>query len=407
MIKRAILLAVLQSVAALLFSLDSAAQNAMLPLHPIVMAQGGSYIAIARGYNTLFSNPAGFARGDGELTLLSTSIWIHSDPRAAIPAARALFAGALDGNRGRIEDQFTSQGFGAGGAGGIGYVGNNLGIGVSAVFDALLSGETFPTATDSGDIEGVLASEISIIGGFAVPFQLANARLSIGADIRPFVRAYSFVDDAALTAGMISRYLGVSSQDADDDFMANTPVLNGFGLAFDLGVLAEWRNATVGMSLRDIGGTDLNYSTHSLERVWAALRTGSLPAPAQSGDSGYVEERYYVPMTANLGVAYHPQLSGFGRRLDPVVHMEVRDLLRIADHNTAAGAVLHLHAGAQISLWDTFSLRGGLYQGHPTVGAGLSLGFFDLNAALFTREMGAYRGDQPVSGAAIEAALRF
>ncbi|TVQ41245.1 MAG: hypothetical protein EA384_00545 [Spirochaetaceae bacterium] len=401
----AVLIAVLAAVP--LFGFDSRTQSAMPPLHPVVMAQGGSYTAIARGYNALFSNPAGFARPEGELTLLSATMWMHSRPHAVIPGAAALFRGTLEGDRRRIEEQFTSRGFGTGGAAGIGYVGNNLGIGVSAVFDALLFGQSFPTADDQGDIEGVLASEISIIGGFAVPFTLGGARVSLGGDLRPFVRAYSYVEDATLTAGMIARYLGVDSLHADEAFMDNTPVLNGFGLGFDLGLLVEWRQATVGLSLRDIGGTDLNFSSHSLERVWAAIRTGSLPAPAQSGDQGYVEQRYYVPMSANLGVAYHPRLTGFGRRLDPVVHVEVRDLLRAADHDTPAGSLLHLHAGAQISLWDSFALRGGLYQGHPTFGAGLSVGFLDLNAALFTREFGAYPGDRPVSGASLEAALRF
>lgn len=391
-----------------LFGDSSVAQKPITPLDPVVMAQGGSYAAIARGYHTLFSNPAGFARTDGELTLLSATMWVHSDPQTVIPATRSLFRGSLNGDAERIEKQFAGGGFGTGGAAGIGYVGHNVGIGFSAVFDSFFRGDQFPTVDDTGNIEGVLTSEISIIGGFAVPFSLGAARVSVGADIRPFVRAYSLVDDPNLTAGMIARYLGVGvHQDAYEDFMDNTPVLNGFGIGFDLGVLVEWPQATVGFTLRDVGGTDLNYSEHSLDEVRSAMLGGTQPTPARSGDPGYIAVNYYVPMTATAAFAYHPRLTGRGRRLDPVVHMEVRDLFRIADRDSAGGALLHLHTGAQVSLWNTFALRAGLHQGHPTVGAGLSLGFLDINAALFTRELGRYPGDSPSSGAALEAAIRF
>ncbi len=408
MYRLSVLAAIAFLAASPLFGNSSTAQSPLVPLDPVVMAQGGSYAAVARGYSTLFSNPAGFARTEGELTLLSATMWVHSDPRAVIPATRALFRGSLNGDAGRIEEQFAGGGFGTGGAAGIGYVGNNVGIGFSAVFDSFFRGDQFPSASDTGNLSGVIASEISIIGGFAVPFSLGSARVSVGADVRPFVRAYSLVDDPALTAGMIARYLGVAAHaDADEDFMDNTPVLNGFGIGLDLGALLEWPQATVGLTLRDVGGTDLNYSEHSLAEVRRAMMGGSLPTPARSGDPGYISENYYVPMTANVAFAYHPQLSGFGRRLDPVVHMEVRDLFHIADHDSASGALLHLHAGTQISLWNSVALRAGLYQGHPTVGAGLSLGFLDINAALFTRELGRYPGDAPSSGASLEAAFRF
>ncbi len=51
-----------------------------MPQNPIVMGQGGSFIANAEGYNAFFNNPAGFARG-GELTLTSINAWAFVDRR--------------------------------------------------------------------------------------------------------------------------------------------------------------------------------------------------------------------------------------------------------------------------------------------------------------------------------------
>ena len=51
-----------------------------MPQNPIVMGQGGSFVANAEGYNAFFNNPAGFARG-GELTLTSINAWAFVDRR--------------------------------------------------------------------------------------------------------------------------------------------------------------------------------------------------------------------------------------------------------------------------------------------------------------------------------------
>jgi hypothetical protein len=48
------------------------------PENPSVMGRGGSFTASATGYNSFFSNPAGFA-GEGEFTLGSVNMWTFMD----------------------------------------------------------------------------------------------------------------------------------------------------------------------------------------------------------------------------------------------------------------------------------------------------------------------------------------
>jgi hypothetical protein len=48
------------------------------PESPSVMGRGGSFTATASGYNSFFTNPAGFA-GDGEFTLASANAWAFMD----------------------------------------------------------------------------------------------------------------------------------------------------------------------------------------------------------------------------------------------------------------------------------------------------------------------------------------
>ncbi len=44
---------------------------------------------------------------------------------------------------------------------------------------------------------------------------------------------------------------------------------------------------------------------------------------------------------------------------------------------------------------------------HLTMGGGLKFLVFDLNFAVFTRELGAHIGDKPLSGMSMDAAIRW
>lgn len=59
-------------------TLSSSPLDPFTPENPVVMGRGGSFTATARGYNSFFSNPAGFARS-GEFTLASVNAWAFMD----------------------------------------------------------------------------------------------------------------------------------------------------------------------------------------------------------------------------------------------------------------------------------------------------------------------------------------
>lgn len=65
-----------------------------MPANPIVMGQGGSFVANAEGYNAFFHNPAGFAR-DGEFTLTSINVWGFIDRKLLDFALQILEQGGL------------------------------------------------------------------------------------------------------------------------------------------------------------------------------------------------------------------------------------------------------------------------------------------------------------------------
>jgi hypothetical protein len=126
---------------------------------------------------------------------------------------------------------------------------------------------------------------------------------------------------------------------------------------------------------------------------------GKLPTGAA------VTDTYSIPMDLGAGIAFHPNFGAFNKILDPSIQVDCQDILGAIRGDRSPWSMLH--AGVELTLLRFFSLRAGLNQGYLTFGGGLKLFFLDLNAAVFTRELGAHLGDIPNAGATIDLALRF
>ncbi len=370
---------------------------------PVLMAQGDSSVASARGYRSLFINPATFALGQGEFTLLNLQGWIHSSPTRALESMQ-LFFGDDDiedeATLKRVEKQLSSNGMGVGAAGGVGYVGGGLGIGLRFASDSYFFGEQLP-----GGITGTTTSEISFVGGLGFPFELGPVQVAVGGSVRPFVRVRSLFDNDASDAAL-QNYLGVPGE-TDESYQDITRSLNGYGFALDAGLLLQYRDFTLGLTGRHLGDTRLNYSEHSLAEVNESLSNGALPAEKREGEEGYIPAgRHIIPTRFDIGLMWAPRPWEVAR---PQLHFELRDPLGWADPSgTGSQSFLtRTHVGGELELMQFFSLRAGLNQGRPTGGVGLRLFFFDLNMALYGRELGKQQGDTSSAGAALEFGIRF
>lgn len=364
--------------------------------HPELMAQGGSYTAVAEGYNSLFTNPAGFANGSGSITLGALSMWMRSRPDEIPGLANLLYA--RDGDdpdaRAMLAEKFTGDGYSMGGSLGLGYVRRGLGIGFLAGWDTSFFGPSFPDG-----LEGVLDYEFMLVVGYSATLHLGGVRLLAGADIRPLVRVHALFD-AAASAAMVNKYFGVPTSHDGTDPYAVTDALNGSGIALDAGLLAFTGPFTFGLSVRDIFDTEIRYSRNSLADVNSAILHGGLPqATPVPGD-------YIVPMSFSAGAAFRPDLGGFSRFLAPVIHCEVRDPFGALDPpGKQPGLTERLRVGAEVKLLSSLSLRGGWNGGLPSAGIGLHLLFLDLNFAVFETRSGP--DSRKVPGAALEMAIRW
>ena len=176
-----------------------------------------------------------------------------------------------------------------------------------------MSGPSFPAAT--GDLTGTLG----LIGGLSVPFDVGGFKLHVGGDVRPMVRVHALLTNpvavgilnALSTGGDVLAQLGAA------------PALYGVGIGLDVGAIAELGVFNVGLSIRDLGGTQFRYNTAPFSALTSSL-TSSLQFPSSGS---FVADQYVIPMDIGLGVAFHPDFGTFNNTIDPSVGLDMRNIV--------------------------------------------------------------------------------
>ena len=365
-----------------------------LPMSPDSLGRGGTSIANARGWDALFGNPAGFSRDASAFTLSSTTSWVYARPDQFLGFIGQNAAGSANSSSFLtfLSNQVTGGGLGAGASWGIGYVGGGLGLGAALVLDSVLSGPSLLGVT--GDLTGTLG----FIVGLAVPFEVGGFKIHVGGDVRPMVRVHAPLDNA--TALAMLNALGNGGDVLASLGTANT--FYGVGIGVDAGAIAELGWFNLGLSIRDLAGTQFRYNFSTFSAVQSAVTT-ALQFPTTG--TLVTQDQYVIPMDIGVGLDFHPDFGTFNNVLDPSITLEMRNLVQAISGQVSPWTQLHL--GAEARLFSFFTLRAGLNQGYLTAGAGIKFLFFDFNGAVFTRELGAHVGDQPLAGMTFDASIRW
>jgi len=382
---------------------DPIKENALIPLSPETVAQGESFTGVARGYNALFSNPAGFAR-KGSLTLASATSWIYTNPMDVPDVISTLTSDFSQKDiLNAVENQFTNNGFGVGASAGLGYVGRGLGLGATFSVDSFFKGDTFPLG-----IEGDINAEYMFLGGYAFTIHPWGLDWHIGADAKFIGRVHAPLKTQEMS-GILNGILNAPEEGDPDydpdanpvmDSLNSVDALNGFGFGIDIGTMVEMGSFTVGLSMRDLFGTKLNYNLNEIGTILDTYPN----LPVDSDDPDFSGE-YVIPMNVSLGIGWDPDPRFLKLFFDPMFHLEISDLF--GTYYNDATFWTRIHAGAEIKVLRMLRLRAGIDQGYYTAGLGIKLLFLEAHAAVFTKEMGKYAGDEPASGATVEVAIRF
>jgi hypothetical protein len=356
------------------------------PKDPRSMALGGTFVALSSGYQSFFGNPAGFADGEREFTLVNANPWIYVSPTTSNIATLQAAAGATGPDLvNALNELITTNGIGAGASAGLGWVGKGLGIGLNATVDSYVWGKNALGAV------GGMDAQISAVLGVGFPVKLFGLNLLVGGDVRPYLRMTGPISSTQLAEIMTGGSI--------DAILTGVPVDLGFGLAMDLGARLDLgRLLSIGLAVRDIS-TEQRMSSSSFGEVLDYLGQGDLPPSSQ-------DSSYPVLPDITFGAALRPLPASIAPFIDLLVLLELQDPIGVIADNQTFWQLLH--AGVETEFLNgLFALRAGLNKGYISFGFGLELLALKFNAALFTEEMGLRPGDRPRTGVSADFALRF
>lgn len=387
--KRTIIFLLAASIIAGYAFAEDVTYTPLAPKNAKAMGMGGVFTSIPTSEFSFFGNPAAFAAKKASYTIVSVDAWAYVKATSDnVETLTKIPTYINDEDYASIYGLIpTNGGLGAGLSTSLSaFAGKGLGLGVFVTTDQWLMGKSLPSVADTD-------TEVSAVIGLGVPITFGDRlRLSIGGDLRPFYRLRGEnVDVGAVVKGL--------AEGSDPDLYAIKTLNAGFGLALDLGASLELGPFGLGLSIRDIAPKFPVFQGSLGELMDAFQNQGGLP---KTGDSAAM----FLP-DLSLGASWKPRfIPGL---IEPSLYLELQDFLSVTGDNWAgAGSLLNLlHAGGELKLLSLVYLRGGINRGWLSAGAGVKLFFVDVNASVFTEELGALAGDRPRSGLALQAAFRF
>lgn len=361
------------------------AYSTLVPRTAKSMAMGGAFATVPTSEFSFFGNPAFFAANKSTFALPTIDAWSYGRPSDGLGKLPEIL-GAFGGK------DFVSSAFGIlaedGGSGGgasigLTLAGRGVGLGLFMTNDSSIEGH--------GDADRTVRSdtETSLVLGMGFPFDLGSSRLLLGADLRPFYR------------------VSLRDKDGGDPTLAEVVDAGSdalyadafFGATLDLGASLSFGSLALGMSIRDLAPT-YPIATGKLSKLQSAFSSGNLP------DTSSATDRARFRPIISAGVSWSPAIAPGA--LDPAFYLEAQDIIGAAWNWEGSASLLELmHAGLELRVYKVLSLRGGLNRGRISAGGGVRLFFLDLNAAVFTEELGALPGDDSRSGLSLQAAIRL
>ncbi len=357
---------VLQAIEVAPFTIPSARLSAL----------GGTHAALTDDFSALFTNPAGFAGVEKELSVAELTVSVYG-PIFEIADLAGSDTFDLSGI---VGDNGTYAGFDIGGPLSLGWVGNGLGFGLfnSSSLDGI--------ATGAG-VRATASEDFLVVGGYAFRFEPAEAHLvDAGFLVKGFLRGMMELESSLLS--VTDLFTG--------SLMSDRPFASVMGLGFDLGLRYEYdRTLAVGLVCRDV------YSPALVSAFASASDFFSGAQAIDSGSSGKIDPRL------DMGIAYYPRFERLERYVTNLVFLlDYRDFLDlfalIPRH-----PILNVSFGTEVVVLDALSLRLGIADALPCAGFGLDLKFAQFDFAMRGIELGLDPGVNPVLAMDIGLLFRY
>jgi len=344
-------------------------------------AIGGSHIAMASGFETLFANPAGLREVEPQFSLSELTFGFTGPVFSLASLILEGIGGDLATLLGSTSVQSLLSSIYANvsltGPLYFGYAGGGMGFAVlndSAV--------RFQSVGDTG-IEARLSELFLLSAGYGLPIPLPeswHSSLALGFGLKGFVRGDVIVSTSLLSLPTLVSTIG-------PDTLTTSPFELISGIGIDAGVRYQWRDVLA------FGLTADNLYTPTAVLAYDEL-AGFLDSSADPGAPTYAT----LPQDISFGVAFTPNLGSVERYVqDLAVMVDYRDIFDFwIDPANAENIILKFGLGFEAKLLEVLSIRAGINDGLLAAGLGIRMGVVQLNAAMYGSELSLEPGIRPV-----------
>lgn len=371
-----------------------------------VLSMGGAGIGVKGYYDSFLMNPANLAGGGFKLSLPALTVTAYN-PKAILESGaieefeKGTDAGMLSGAQkflGTIKkgygDLMTTDASVVLTLGG-------FGIAVEAQERIM----TYKAGVDLTATNLIAQVTTAATVGFGLNFSLVPDAISldIGVSGKAIYKLYLEKQSASSITDM------VADEDADpgETYLNDVPLAAGYALPISAGANLNFpfglRLSTVA---RNFNG---NYSMEVFPSVnnWADNVLGA-PFGEDSTDlTGFTSETFEVESEWKLdaGLTWAPNI---GSLIRPIIAIDVLDVMTLSgleDEALARGFFNQTRVGASVRLLSFLDVRYGINKGYQSIGVGLDLLIFHLDAAYYQLEYGNDLGDKPIDAISLRFSL--
>jgi hypothetical protein len=342
-------------------------------------ALGGRHAALADDFDSLFTNPAGFASVEDEFSVAELSLGAYG-PVFEILDLLAAGGDSLENLdlSGVIGDRGFAAGFDLGGPVAAGWVGRGLGFGLFNSF-------RMQAAASGSNLKAVLSGDVFMLGGYA--FRLVNNGRHV-------------LDAGFLGKGFLRMGLDLETTifNVEDlfDKADSLPFSTVLGVGIDLGLTYTFaEHLSLSLVCFDAYSPAVLTTYHSFEDFQ------NKEDPRDPGHYVRVQPRLDFGLQYRIRSVF---LEKYISRL--TVLADYRDFLDLASL-IPRNPILNAGLGLELVLLEKLSLRLGVAEALPAAGFGLDLSFMRFDCAIHGKELGLDPGIQSTYALALGLLFRY
>ncbi len=371
-----------------------------------VLSMGGAGIGVKGYYDSFLMNPANLAGGGFKLSLPAITVTAYN-PKAILES------GAIDDFQ-----EGTDSGMLSGAQKFLGTIKKGYGDLVTTDASVVMSLGGFGLALEAQERimtykPGVDLTATNLIAqvttaatvGFGLNFELVPNAISL--DVGVSGKAVYKLYLEKQTASSITDMMSDDTADPAEKFLNDVPLAAGYALPLSAGV-----NLNLPVGLR-VSAVARNYNgAYSMEifpsvNNWADNVLGTTFGDDSTDTTGFTSETFEFDSGWKLdaGLTWTPNL---GSMLKPIIAIDVLDVMSLSgleDDALARGFFNQTRLGASVRLLSFLDVRYGINKGYQSIGVGLDLLIFHLDAAYYQLEYGNDLGDKPIDAVSLRFSL--